>query len=571
MRYDSFLTEKFTWKKWFLLGLKCVRKIDLICIAIFLTVGTVAVLILPVLSQKLYQNYLPRGNQQGFLRLGLLLMVFAVGNMAVLILRNLSIFRSLRTMEYTIQSTVLGQIFQLPANCFTTYESGDLAKRMMEVSVWFRGVWNAAINIVLSGCLSLLYLCSMFAYSKKLTGIVAGLLGFSLLLTVILGICSLRYQEQKMELEGEAAAMAYQLLRGITKIRAAQAEVQMQKVYERPYLQSKKSAYQKGRLQAIAKTVSIATPGICAIAVYQVASRGSSDRETGMFLAFFTALGFCCAAVNQTAEGILEILDILPLYRRCQPILEAIFGQKEEEVSLKLVGEIKVKEVSFAYGEESVLENISFDIKSGEYVGIVGTSGCGKSTLLKLLLGFDQPIQGNIYYDGQNIKELNLEALRQNFGVVLQEDQLIPGSIYKNITVAVPEATEESVAQVLEEVELLEEIEQMPMKWHTILTEDSEVISGGQKQRIFLARALLQNPQVLFLDEATSALDDRNQQKINKVLSAKGMTRVVIAHRPQALAQCDKILVMEQGRIVEQGNYQELMSKKGVFYSLQDC
>ena len=572
MRYDSILSQEITWKKWLLLGMKCVRKTDFIRIGILLPAGAAAGLILPVLSQELYQNYLPQRDQQGFFRLGMFLFIFAVGNLAVLILRNLSIFQGGRTVEYAIQSVVCEKIFDLPENYFAEYGAGDLAKRMIEISLWFRGVWNAAVNIILSGCLSLFYLWRMFASSMKLTGIVAGILGILLLLTIFLGICSLQYQKQKEELEGEAAARVYQLLKGITRIRVTATEAQMQKVYEKPYLQSKMSAHQKGRLKAMAMAVSVAASGICAIAVYQAASKGISDGQMGMFLAFFTALNFCCAAVNQTAEGILEILDILPLYRRCQLILEAIPDHEEEvEMPLRLSGELEVKAVSFAYGKESVLQDISFHIKQGESVGIAGASGCGKSTLLRLLLGFEQPIKGTIFYDGQNIKDWNLEALRQNFGVVLQDDKLIPGSIYKNITMAAAETAEEAVEQVLKEVGLLEEIKQMPMGWHTILTEDSEVISKGQKQRILLARALIRNPRILFLDEATSALDYHNQQKISQVLLEKGITCIVIAHYPKVLAACDRILVMQQGRILEQGSYQKLMSEKGLFYRLQDC
>lgn len=571
MKNDALLSKKFFWKKWLQLGLKYVKKSDFVRIVILLLAGAAAGWTLPVLSQKLYQNYLPKADQQGFLRFSMFLIVMVTGNVVVLILRNLCIFQGLRTMEYGIQREICGKIFQLSKSYFAEYDVGDIARRIMEVSVWLRGVWNAAANIVLSACLSLCYLCSMFSYSVKLALIAAGVLEFSLLLTVVFGVWGLQYQEQKLELEGESVAIVYQLLKGITRVRATAAEAEMQKLYEKPYLQAKKYAFHKGCLETMTKAVCTAVPGISAIAVYLAVMGEVSDAEMGMLLAFFTAFGFCCGAVQQIAEGIAEIFDILPLYRRCRPILEVISDQDEAaEISLKLIGEIEVEGVHFSYEQESILDDISFHISPGECVGIAGASGCGKSTLLKLLLGFERPIEGNIYYDGKNLNDLNLSALRLNFGVVLQGDQLIPGSIYKNITMAATEATEESVRQVLKAVGLEEDLAQMPMGWHTILTEDSELISGGQKQRILLARALLRNPQVLFLDEATSALDQQNQKLINTLLSEKKITRIVIAHRPQPLQGCDKILVLEQGRIVEQGNYQELMSKKGEFYKLQE-
>ena len=226
--------------------------------------------------------------------------------------------------------------------------------------------------------------------------------------------------------------------------------------------------------------------------------------------------------------------------------------------------------MTFSYNPdaEPVLKDLSFHIKEGEYIGIVGSSGCGKSTLLKLLLGFEKPQQGKIYYDGKDIDSMDKRELRKKFGVVLQDGKLISGSIYDNIVITAPSATMKRVEQVVREVGLEEDIKQMPMGLHTILSENSGTISGGQQQRILIARAIVGRPKVLFFDEATSALDNVTQAMVCESLSRLHSTRMVIAHRLSTVMDCDRIFVMDGGSIVEQGSYRELMEQKGLFYEL---
>jgi len=234
----------------------------------------------------------------------------------------------------------------------------------------------------------------------------------------------------------------------------------------------------------------------------------------------------------------------------------------------QLQGEIFVEGVSFSYEQEEVLKNLNLHIRPGEYIGIVGPSGCGKSTLLRLLLGLEQPDYGKIYYDGTELRRWNIKALRKHMGVVLQEDKLISGSIYENITITMPTATPEQVDAVMNEVGLWEDLQQFPMGLFTILREDGETLSSGQKQRILIARALLKQPELVFFDEATSLLDEIAQRKICEMLEKMTCTRIVIAHRLSTVRHCDRILVMDAGKIIEQGNFEDLMNKKGLFFRL---
>ena len=256
---------------------------------------------------------------------------------------------------------------------------------------------------------------------------------------------------------------------------------------------------------------------------------------------------------------------------RLKPILETLPEYEEEtELPGELSGEIEISNVDFAYDKDgpNVLSNLSVHIRAGEYIGIVGSSGCGKSTLLKLLLGFEKPVSGKIYYDSKDIDRMDKRELRKKFGVVLQEGRLIAGSIFDNITIAAPGATLKDAERVAEQVGLAEDIARMPMGMHTVLSETGGTISGGQQQRILIARAILGKPKIIFFDEATSALDNVTQAMVCESLNKLDSTRLVIAHRLSTIMDCDRILVMDKGEIVEEGNFEALMEKKGIFYEL---
>ena len=267
----------------------------------------------------------------------------------------------------------------------------------------------------------------------------------------------------------------------------------------------------------------------------------------------------------------MSIFQITPEYDRLRPVIETAPEDGENsEIPGKLSGEISLKDVRFSYeeGGRNVLDGITTTIKPGEYIGIVGSSGCGKSTLLKLLLGFENPKSGTVSYDGKDLKTLDKRELRHNLGVVLQNGHLISGSIFENITITCPTATIADVNEVIAKVGLKKDIERMPMGIHTVLSESSGTISGGQQQRILIARAIIGSPSILLFDEATSALDNLTQAAVSENLDKMNVTRIVIAHRLSTIKNCDRILVLNEGKIVEEGNYDELMRLGGLFHQL---
>jgi ABC-type bacteriocin/lantibiotic exporter with double-glycine peptidase domain len=215
-----------------------------------------------------------------------------------------------------------------------------------------------------------------------------------------------------------------------------------------------------------------------------------------------------------------------------------------------------------------VIDNISLKISPGQYVAIVGKTGCGKSTLMRLMLGLEKARKGVIYYDNKDIEKIDLKSLRQKIGVVMQDGKLFRGDILSNITIASPNIPAEKVWEAAEIAGIADDIKKMPMGIKTIVSEGSRGISGGQKQRILIARAIVTNPKILMLDEATSALDNVTQKKIADSLEGLNCTRIVIAHRLSTIKQCNRIIVLDKGKIAEDGTYDELMQKNGLFAEL---
>ena len=204
-------------------------------------------------------------------------------------------------------------------------------------------------------------------------------------------------------------------------------------------------------------------------------------------------------------------------------------------------------------------------IKKGEYVAVVGPSGCGKSTLIRLLLGFEKPERGGIFYDMKNIDQIDIKSLRRHIGCVMQDGGLFNDSIYANIALSAPTLTMEEAWEAAEAASIADDIRAMPMGMHTMISEGQGGISGGQKQRLMIARAVAPKPSVLIFDEATSALDNITQKRVTEALDSLNCTRIVIAHRLSTIKGCDRILYMDHGRILEEGTYDELIEKGGLF------
>lgn len=296
-----------------------------------------------------------------------------------------------------------------------------------------------------------------------------------------------------------------------------------------------------------------------------------SGVDMAEYSAFTAAYGMVFGAFSSIASIAMSASSIKSTFEMAKPIMECEPEiQENKEIITKVNGGIELSHVSFRYSENMpmVIDDMSLKIEPGQYIAIVGKTGCGKSTLIRLLLGFEKAQKGTIYYDGKDINSIDLKSLRKAIGTVMQDGRLFQGDIYSNIVIAAPHLSMNDAWQAAEIAGIADDIREMPMGMRTLLTEGSGGISGGQRQRLVIARAIAPKPKILIFDEATSALDNITQKKVSEALDSLKCTRIVIAHRLSTIKHCDRIMYLEGGKIVEDGTYEELINRNGLFAQL---
>ncbi|MBQ5659155.1 MAG: NHLP bacteriocin export ABC transporter permease/ATPase subunit [Peptococcaceae bacterium] len=569
--YRPFPYEKITVPKLLLFALRDVQWRDVAALLLFSILGTMVGLLTPFLNEKMYDLFIPLGDAAGLQGVCAVILACALGNITFSVVKNLANFRILSRMKHSVQAAVIDRLFNLPESFFRGYDSADLGQRAMGISNVFSQLSSAVVGAGITAILSVAYLWRMFTYSGSLSWMAVWMFLPVMALGLYLGRKELKAERELVASNSEATSMMFQFLQGISKLRIAGAENRALYQYLHRYTQSRKLAMQKETYTLYTNVLFGAVNTCFMILFYGMMVQQNIGMSVGAFMGYITAFSAFSAAMLNLVTTALQTISAIPAFERMKPILETL-PEKQEEAAMPgdLTGEIEVSHVSFAYGEDAplVLKDISFRIQPGEYIGIVGASGCGKSTLLKLLLGFEAPQAGRVYYDGRDIDSIDKRELRKRFGVVLQHGGLITGSIYDNITITTPSATLEQVEQAVRDAGLEKDIANMPMGLHTVLSEGDGSISGGQRQRILIARAIVGKPKILFFDEATSALDNATQAAVCESLEQLHVTRVAIAHRLSTIMHCDRILVMDAGEIVEEGNYEQLMAQKGLFYRL---
>ena len=571
MLYRPLPARKITWKDVFTFCKGSIRAADVVWLVVLSVITALIGLLTPTISQKLYDEYIPLGALSILFQLGCVLGSFMIANVLFSIVKNLVTFRITAKMAYDVQSAMYDRLFNLPESFFRQFESADLSQRVMGAG----GVINTVASVIISGIVAVIfmivYLVRMISYSGKLSLIgVAMVLVYGALFYLINAL-ALKHRKVSVELEGQTASKIYQYLNGISKIRIAGVEDRALYEYMKPYIRLRNNDEKQKSILNFGTVLALIVDSIFSLVLYIVIVKSSGNISVGAFIAFNSMFGAFTAYVLQIVQGLCELKSQKPSIDRLKPIIDAVPEFDEgKELPGDVSGAIEINNVTFAYSADApnVLEGVNLKIRAGEYVGLVGPSGCGKSTLMKLLLGFEKPTTGKIYYDNKDIESVDKRELRKKMGVVLQDGKLISGSIFENITITSPKSNVNDVKAVVKAVGLEKDIDEMPMGLHTVLSEDCGTISGGQQQRILIARAIISNPKILFFDEATSALDNVTQSMVCETLESMDSTRIVIAHRLSTIIKCDRIIVMNAGRIIEQGTYDELMQNKGLFYQL---
>lgn len=571
MCYRPLQEGKLTFRDIISYSLQTLRGSDLVTVALMSILTVCIGLLLPLLTALLFDRLIPLADIGAVWELGIVFVASALGNLFFLIVRNLALQRVTKGMEYTLISGTMDRLVHLPHHFLNRYGSADLVGRVMGLAGVIPAVTNGFFSAVWGFFFALFYVWVMFTWGGALAGKAVGMVLVTALVIHLLGYRRLRYERDKLEQSTGANAVLYQYLSGIMKVRLSGIEKRALLEYQKQNAEAVSSEMKSTGLANLAEALYAAAEIMYPCVLYYTILQGQMSVTVGEYSAFSTAFGMFSASAMQVFNFLLVLGGAIPAYQRIKPIYE----QETEQGKMtggagRIQGNIEADHLVFCYeGEQQpVLRDVSFKIPAGSFVGIVGTSGCGKSTLLKCMLGFEQPQSGKIYYDNRDLNTMDKRELRRQLGVVLQEGRLSSGTIYSNIEIAVPGITPEEVEGLMEEVGMREDIRQMPMGIFTEVSEFGGTISGGQQQRILIARALANRPSILFFDEATSALDNVAQEKVCESLEKRQITRVMIAHRLSTVKNCDKILVMKDGRITEQGNFEELIEQKGLFWQL---
>lgn len=535
--------------------------------------STVAVsllgLLLPYINELIFSEVIPSQNETLLLPAFSMLIGISVSTILIGITKSMILSSVIVKMNIAIESGTMSRILSLSANFFKDYSAGELAAKMNGVNMLCEMIAKAILSSALTSIFSFVYLIQIRHYS-------IGLFYASLLIVIVfvafstmVAICQYRLQRKQTKINEKLNGLIYGLFQGIQKIKLAGAEKRAFSKWTSLYAKGANLLYNPPILLKIETAITMVITSLGLILIYHTAFL--SNIEVSDFIAFYTAYGMISGAMISLSGVAVIFAKIKPGLETIDPILKAMPETNQETIPIKeLKGDIELKGVTFHYPDTDsyIAKELSLTIKAGEYIGIVGKTGCGKTTLLRLLLGFEKPVKGELYFDGLPLSLLDLRVLRKKIGVVMQGGKLFEGNILTNILTTNESATIEDAWRAAELAGIAEDIKKMPMGMYTAISEGQDTISGGQKQRIMLARVMVKNPAILLLDEATSALDNITQKKIQEALAELKCTRIVVAHRLSTIKECSRIIILEKGKIVGEGTYEDLLRKNTFFAEL---
>ena len=538
-----------------------------------IALATLAVSLLGMLTPKINNILFSAVVTSGSVRLLVGIAIFAIClSLTSLIISSVKSLISARIntkLSISIEAATMMRLMSLPADFFKNYSSGELQERAGNISSLCDMLVSTILNTGLTSAFSLIYIYQIFVYAPGLVIPSLIITFITIIFFVVSALMQMKISVKQMELGGRESGMTYALISGVQKIKLAGAEKRAFARWANLYAERISYSYNPPAFLKLNPVISSAISLTGTLVMYYMAVKtGVSVAE---YYAFNTAYGMVSGAFMSLSSIALTFAQIKPILERVKPLLDAKPEISEgKQVITRLSGAVEMNNVSFRYNESmpNVIDNLSLKIRPGQYVAIVGKTGCGKSTLMRLLLGFEKADRGAIYYDGKDINSLDLKSLRRKIGSVMQNGKLLQGDIYSNITISAPWLTMDEAFEAAEKAGIAEDIRRMPMGMHTMISEGSGGISGGQRQRLMIARAIAPKPKILMFDEATSALDNITQRQVCEALDAMKCTRIVIAHRLSTIKQCDRIIVLDGGHIVEDGTYRELIDNKGYFYEL---
>ncbi|MGW0706234.1 NHLP bacteriocin export ABC transporter permease/ATPase subunit [Streptomyces sp. NPDC002643] len=521
--------------------------------------------LVPIATGKILGEYVPKAQENLIVQSCLAVMLASVVSAAFLLLQNLTILRLEGRIEATLQPAVWDRLLRLPTKFFASRSTGELASAAMGISAIRRTLAGVGPVVAQSVTVGAVNLALLLWFSVPMALAAIGMLVIVAAVFLGLGLWQVRWQRRLIVLSNKLNNQAFQTLRGLPKLRVAAAENYAYAAWAGEFARSRELQQKVGGIKNLNTVLGAVYLPLCTLLMFMLlAGPARGSMSAADFLTFNTSVTMLLTSVTQLTGAFVSAVAVLPLFEEIKPVLEATPEVRTASTRPGVLsGAIEARRLSFRYADDGplVLDDVSFDIKPGEFVAIVGPSGCGKSTLLRLLIGFDKPVSGSVLYDGQDLGALDQSAVRRQCGVVLQHAQPFTGSILDVICGTEPYTPEEAMAAA-EMAGLAEDIKRMPMGLHTIV-QGNGAISGGQRQRLMIAQALIRRPRILFFDEATSALDNETQRTVIESTRALNATRIVIAHRLSTVMDADRVVVMEDGKVAEVGPPGQLLANAG--------
>ena len=545
---------------------------DILSLLLATGLSTLLGLILPSVSKWVYNDYIGGMEKtwSALITAALIYLSAVFARSVISLIKSLLLTSAKLRISVEIQSAVMAKILHLPHTFFQNTSSGKISKRINSCSRLSDIILDISMDVLLNLAFSITYLVQLHAFTPVLFLPAFILLVIRVLASFISALCNKENESHLLDLDMEYTGFLIAAIRGIQKIKGLGAETFLYSRWADMYRKRLTLTYKQPFFLKYSSNILTAITTLTTIIILYVSLINELSGQD--YLTFSASFSLIITVVASLTDIMKNILLTGFLCKNVEPVLKERNEETEAlEYVRRLHGSIKAEDIRFSYEDtHGCLNGISFEIKKGEKVAIVGESGCGKSTLLKILLGMEIPTSGTIYYDGKDIQSLNMKSLRRCIGSVFQFSRLFPGTIADNIAFGNEDtADNDRIWEAADLAEIGDYIRSLPLKMETEISEaNSSGFSGGQRQRILIARAIMGRPSVLFLDEATSALDNITQEKVLRNISSMNATIVMVAHRLSTVEHFDRILMLEDGRIAEEGTYQELMERNGKFAHL---
>ena len=547
----------------------CLNLSDNVLIGALTLLSTLVGMLMPRITKTLTGYVLDSGSASLLIGTAVFIVCASVSGMLIGAVRSLAMNRLQIKSSLSVEAAIMTRVMNLPPRFFRKYSSGELSSRIGSVNQLCALLMGNVFSVGLTSLMSLLYITQIFDYAPALVVPSIVLILLTVGISTAASLAQMKIRKESMQTGAKNSGISYALITGIQKSKLAGAEKRAFARWANSYSEVSERTYNPPLFLKVSSVLTTAVSLAGTLLLYYLAVQ---TRVTGPeYISFNAAYGAVMGAFSALSGVALSVANIKPILEMAEPILKtAPESSENKEMVTKLSGSIELSNVYFRYTDSMpyVVDGMSLKIKAGEYVAIVGTTGCGKSTLMRLLLGFETPEKGAIYYDGRDMTKLDLRSLRRRIGAVTQDGGLFQGDVYENIVISAPELTLDQAWEAAEMAGIADDIRAMPMGMQTVISEGQGGISGGQKQRLMIARAVAPKPKILMFDEATSALDNKTQKQVSEALDNLKSTRIVIAHRLSTIKNCDRILVLDKGKIIEDGTFDELIAKNGLFAEL---